>query len=167
MYVFLQLQQSVSPMVFDLVCFNKLKPPKFFCTFVARMGFFGIVYFFHVSLQIMSKSKRGCTCRTLEGTFSRVFLFSDICNIYIYVTFCDTKTRDFRTLSTNNIVKVNWKVGESFQNTKVVCLFYISVHCIHIPIDLAWYKTVRKPLQLYYYNCQSNHDSLIGVLSQL
>ena len=88
---------------------------------------------------------------------------SVICNIYIYVPFCVTNTRDFR--ATNNIVIANWKVGESSQNTKVVCLFYISVHCIHIPIDLAWDKTVRKPLQLFYCNCHSNHDSLIGVLS--
>ena len=90
---------------------------------------------------------------------------SDICNIYIYVTFCVTNTRDFRALSTNNIVTANWKVGETFQNTKLVCLFYISVHYINIPIDLAWDKTVRKPLQLFYYNCQSNHVSLIDVLS--
>ena len=93
---------------------------------------------------------------------SSVFWY--ICNIYIYVTFCVTNTRDFRALSTNNVT-ANWKVGESFQNTKVVCLFYISVHYIHIPIDFAWDKTVRKSLQLFYYNCQSNHDTFIGVLS--
>ena len=68
-------------------------------------------------------------------------------------------------ISELQIVTANWKVGESFQNTQVVCLFFISVHCIHIPIDLAWDKTVRKPLQLFYCNCHSNHDSLIGVLS--
>ena len=52
-----------------------------------------------------------------------------------------------------------------FTTQKIVCLFYISVHCIHIAIDLACDKTVRKSLQLFYYNCQSNHDCLIGVLS--
>ena len=64
--------KSFSPMVFDLVCFKKPKPPKYFCTFVARMGFLDIVYFFHVSLKNMFKSNRDCAFRTLEGTFSRV-----------------------------------------------------------------------------------------------
>ena len=90
---------------------------------------------------------------------------SDICNIYIYVTFCVTNTRDFRALSTNNIITANWKVGESSQNTKLLVCFISQYIIFTFPLILLWIRQLENRCNYFHYNCQSNHDSLIGVLS--
>ena len=90
---------------------------------------------------------------------------SDICNIYIYVTFCVTNTRDFRALSTNNIVTANWKVGESSQNTKYGVCFTFQYIVFTFPLIFLEIRQLENRCNYFYYNCQSNHDSLIGILS--
>ena len=90
---------------------------------------------------------------------------SDICNIYSYVTFCVTNTRDFRALSTNNIVTQSIKKLDNRPRTQKLCVCFISQYIVFtFPLILLDIKRLENHCNYFYYNCQSNNDRLIGVL---